>query len=91
MNCLISIVYRVCIAAYWILHSEFGLVSCNDIFSTSAMASQFRCKINRTSSKFTALKLDTVERSEDLSNEVDFFLKDVLITETSPFAQSVSE
>ena len=27
-----------CIAAYWILYSEFGLVSCIDIFSTSAMA-----------------------------------------------------
>ena len=27
---------------------------------------QFRCKINRTSSKFTAFNLNIVERSEDL-------------------------
>ena len=34
---LITIVYRICIAAYWILYSEFGLVSCIDFFSKSAM------------------------------------------------------
>ena len=37
VNCLISIVYRICIAAYWILYSEFGLVSVSILFSTSAM------------------------------------------------------
>ena len=39
VNCLISIVYMIMmhIAAYWILYSEFGRVSCIDLFSTSAM------------------------------------------------------
>ena len=37
VNCLISIVYKICIAAYWILYSEFGRVSCIDLFSTLAM------------------------------------------------------
>ena len=56
-----------CIAAYWILYSEFGLVSCIDLFF-DVSDGQFRCKINRTSSKVTAFKVNTVERSEDLSN-----------------------
>ena len=68
MNCLISIADRICIAAYWILYSEFGLVSCIDLFF-DVSDGQFRCKINRTSSKFTAFNLNTVERSEDLSND----------------------
>ena len=57
-----------CIAAYWILYSEFGLVSCIDLFY-DVSDGQFRCKINRTSSKVTAFKMNTVERSEDLSNK----------------------
>ena len=67
VNCLIFIVHRICIAAYWILYSEFGLVSCIDLFF-DVSDGQFRCKMNRTSSKFTALDLNIVERSEDLSN-----------------------
>ena len=51
-----------CIAAYWILYSEFGLVSCIDLFF-DASDGQFRCKISRTSSKVTAFKVNTVERS----------------------------
>ena len=69
MNCLISIVYRKCIAAYWILYSEFGLVSRIGSFY-DVSDGQFRCKINRTSSHFTVFKLNTVERSEDLSNDI---------------------
>ena len=34
----ISLVDRMCIAAYWILYSELGLVSRIDFFSSSAMA-----------------------------------------------------
>ena len=68
MNCLILIVYRKCISAYWILYSEFGLISrIGSFFDVSD--GQFTCKINRTSSNFTAFKLNTVERSEDLSNK----------------------
>ena len=54
-----------CIAACWILYTEFGLVSCIDLFFNG----QFRCKINRTSSKVTAFKVNTVEGSDDLSNK----------------------
>ena len=68
VNCLISIVYRTCIAAYWILYSELGLVSCIDLFF-DVSDGQLRCKINTTSSKFTAFNLNTVKRSEDLSNK----------------------
>ena len=32
VNCLISIVYMICIAAYWILYSVFRLVSCIEVF-----------------------------------------------------------
>ena len=50
-----------------ILYSEFGLVSCIDLFF-DVSDGQFRCEINRTSSKVTAFKLNTVERSEDFPN-----------------------
>ena len=43
------------IAAYWILYSEFGLVSLS-IYFFDVSDGQFRCKINRTSSKVTAFK-----------------------------------
>ena len=81
----------MCIAAYWILYSEFGLVSCNDLFFDVSNG-QLRCKVNRTSSKFTALNLNTVERSEacvhlhfeklvHLTNELlpSYFTTDVVI------------
>ena len=61
VNCLLSIVYMMCIAAYWILYGELGLVSCIDLFF-DVSDGQFRCKINRTSSEVTA--------SEDLSNHM---------------------
>ena len=57
-----------CIAAYWIRYSEYGLASCIDLFF-DVSDGQFRSKINRTSSKVTAFKVNTVEWSEDLSNE----------------------
>ena len=50
VNCLISIVYKKSIAAYWILFSEFGLVSrIGSFFDVSD--GQLKCEINRTSSK----------------------------------------
>ena len=58
----------MCIAAFWILYSEFGLVSYINLFF-DVSDGQYRCKINITSSKVTAFNLNPVERSEDLSNE----------------------
>ena len=50
-----------------VLYSEFGLVSGIGYFF-DVNDGQFRCKINRTSSNFTAFKLNTVEKSKDFSN-----------------------
>ena len=38
VNCLISIVYKICIAAYWILYSEFGTTFFSDVSD-----GKFRC------------------------------------------------
>ena len=58
VNCLIYVVYRKCIAAYWTLYSEFGLVSrIGSFFDVSD--GEFRCKLNRTSSNFTAFNLNS--------------------------------
>ena len=69
-----------CIAAYWILYNEFGRVSCIDLFF-DVSDGQFRCKINRTSS----FKVNTVERSEDLSNNSNNYILTHSITKTCPY------
>ena len=74
VNCLISIVYRISIAAYWILYSEFAG------FLVSIFDGQIRCKINRTSSKFTALNLNTVE-SQCMYSPARFLIQNAIFSD----------
>ena len=62
---VVRLVLSPLFTGYVLLHIGFCTVNLDDLFF-DVSDGQFRCKINRPSSKFTALNLNTVERSEPI-------------------------